>query len=154
MKLLGISKRRDSQSSRSRRGSKSTQARRPYGDTGPLDSAEVIVTATMNREDRKLDASLLSWGIEKTLNTSIKRSEVARQKLSKSTSSPEAEAKSALDLSQVCRRILTAFNPEPTATAVRFPVTLELFDRESNHSRLEDVLAIGYTRVVRCTQFP
>ena len=43
-------------------------------------NTEVLVTATIDREDRKLDAGMLSWGIEKTLTTSIKRAGVARQK--------------------------------------------------------------------------
>jgi hypothetical protein len=42
-------------------------------------NTQVTVSATIDKEDRKLDASLLSWGIEKTLTTSMKRSGVAKQ---------------------------------------------------------------------------
>ena len=42
-----------------------------------------------------------------------------------------------------------AFNPEPTATAVRFPVTSEFFGDTRNHSQLEVMLVAGYARVAR-----
>ena len=50
--------------------------------------------------------------------------------------------------------IESSFNPEPTATAVRFPVTSKLFGDESNHSKLEGAIATGYARMVRYLQFP
>jgi hypothetical protein len=40
----------------------------------------VVVTATIDREERKLDARTLSWGIEKTLSTGTRRVGVATQK--------------------------------------------------------------------------
>ena len=50
------------------------------GKPDHAENAQVIVTATIDKEDRKLDAGLLSWGIEKTLSTSIKRTGVAKQR--------------------------------------------------------------------------
>jgi hypothetical protein len=41
---------------------------------------EVVVTATIDREVRKLDARQLSWGVEKLLSTDTQRVGVATQK--------------------------------------------------------------------------
>jgi hypothetical protein len=40
----------------------------------------VVVTATIDRESRNLDASMLSWGVEKVLATRTQRVGVATQK--------------------------------------------------------------------------
>ena len=40
----------------------------------------VVVTATIDREVRKLDARMLSWGVEKVLSTSTQELGVATQK--------------------------------------------------------------------------
>ena len=50
------------------------------GKPDRAESAQVVVTATIDREDRKLDPSLLSWGIEKPLTSGMKRAGVAKQK--------------------------------------------------------------------------
>jgi hypothetical protein len=39
----------------------------------------ITVTATIDREERKLDERALSWGVEKTLSTSTQRMGTARQ---------------------------------------------------------------------------
>jgi hypothetical protein len=41
---------------------------------------DIVVTATIDREDRRPDARLLSWGIEKIVSTSTQRVGVATQK--------------------------------------------------------------------------